>query len=179
MKYIEFCEQLVSNKIKLTDDLGIEVTNKKGNTILYKWDKEYMEFIRIEDNEVYKLNTEYNQLELLELEIKPISLKSVEDASAKNTLNKAKAIVIEELETMYVELELDLDACQGCTTDLDVKFSQLTLYSTLVKFLGGDLDKDKQRIIDKVYKNNKEPKKELQNNEELEQSLKSLFGDLF
>lgn len=71
---------------------------------------------------------------------------------------KTEAIqdVIKMLEMKYMDLDMEIDACQGCMEDLDKAFHILQIYQDLIKFLGGDLEKDKAKITDEWFKQRRE-----------------------
>lgn len=85
--------------------------------------------------------------------------KSKED----NTIRRAKKDIIDELWDMYLSLDWDIDACQGCMNDLDKQFKKVNIYKNLLEFLGINVDKERERKFDKwykeqIYKQNKEQK---------------------
>ena len=63
--------------------------------------------------------------------------KSKED----NTIRRAKKDIIDELWDMYLSLDWDIDACQGCMNDLDKQFKKVNIYKNLLEFLGINVDK--------------------------------------
>lgn len=85
--------------------------------------------------------------------------KSKED----NTIRRAKKDIIDELWDMYLSLDWDIDACQGCMNDLDKQFKKVNIYKNLLEFLGINVDKERERKFDKwykeqIYKQNEEQK---------------------
>lgn len=74
--------------------------------------------------------------------------KSKED----NTIRRAKKDIIDELWDMYLSLDWDIDACQGCMNDLDKQFKKVNIYKNLLEFLGINVDKERERKFDKWYK---------------------------
>lgn len=74
--------------------------------------------------------------------------KSKED----NTIRRAKKDIIDELWNMYLSLDWDIDACQGCMNDLDKQFKKVNIYKNLLEFLGINVDKERERKFDKWYK---------------------------
>lgn len=74
--------------------------------------------------------------------------KSKED----NTIRRAKKDIIDELWDMYLSLDWDIDACQGCMNDLNKQFKKVNIYKNLLEFLGINVDKERERKFDKWYK---------------------------
>lgn len=65
---------------------------------------------------------------------------------------RARKEVIDMLETKYMDLEMEIDNCQGAMGDLNQAFEELDIYKKLVKYLGGDIEAHKQELTDKWFK---------------------------
>lgn len=65
---------------------------------------------------------------------------------------RARKKVIDMLETKYMDLEMEMDACQGAMGGLNQAFEELAIYKKLVKYLGGDIEAHRQELTDKWFK---------------------------
>lgn len=65
---------------------------------------------------------------------------------------KAKDEVIKMLEERYMDLDMEIDACQGAMEGLNQAFEELDIYKKLVKYLGGDIDAHIQELTDNWFK---------------------------
>ena len=73
---------------------------------------------------------------------------------------RARKEVIDMLETKYMDLEMEMDACQGAMEGLNQAFEELDIYKKLVKYLGGDIEAHRQELTDKWFeKAHKESRK--------------------
>lgn len=80
---------------------------------------------------------------------------SVMKAKKKKSVKaRARERVIETLEMNYMDLEMEMDACQGCMENLDVAFKELDILKKLIRYLGGDIDAHKQEVVDKWWELN-------------------------
>lgn len=107
------------------------------------------------------LTEEFDDLELIDLCLTLIP-KENEKESPKYL---AKQNIIKELEEKYMDLNMEIDNCQGCMDGLEEAFEELALYKDLVKYLGGDIDAHIQELTDNWFKKAKAQQKE----KELEQ----------
>lgn len=64
-----------------------------------------------------------------------------------NKRTRARQEIIDFIVKKYINLNLDLDACQGCCEDLDEKFGLLRYYKKIVKYLGGINDKEFEKTV--------------------------------
>lgn len=117
------------------------------------------------------LTEDYDELELIDLCLLLIPKEKEED-TPKYT---AKQKVIQELEEQFMDLEMEIDNCQGCMNGLDEAFEILNIYKELVKYLGGDIDAHKQELVDEWFKKAKlrdeETKKEQKRKDEVIKKL--------
>lgn len=126
--------EIITTNLKIEDSLGVKwIYNNIANQFT---------------NQNDRLLSYYNDLELLFLYVK-ILPKDI-----KTNIAEEKAIkeIILELEDMYENIDQYLDSCQGCTDNLDVYFAKLNLYKNIVEYIGGDIDKDKQAMVDRFWK---------------------------
>lgn len=72
---------------------------------------------------------------------------------------KAKDEVIKMLEERYMDLDMEIDACQGAMEGLNQAFEELDIYKKLVKYLGGDIDAHIQELTDNWFKKASEERK--------------------
>lgn len=94
------------------------------------------------------LTEEYDDLDLVDLCLLLIPKEKEEETS----LYIAKQKIIKELEEQYMDLEMEIDNCQGCMGGLDEAFEKLNIYKDLVKYLGGDIEAHKQELVDEWFK---------------------------
>lgn len=88
---------------------------------------------------------------------------------------RAKKEVIDMLETKYMDLEMEIDACQGAMGGLNQAFEELNIYKNLVKYLGGDIDAHIQELTDRWFKNaDNENKKTKKNQSTIDTTIKRL-----
>lgn len=64
---------------------------------------------------------------------------------------RARKEVIDMLETKYMDLEMEMDACQGAMEGLNQAFEELDIYKKLVKYLGGNIEAHRQELTDKWF----------------------------
>lgn len=94
------------------------------------------------------LTEEYDDLDLVDLCLLLVP-KEKEESTPKYI---AKQKMIKELETQYMDLEMEIDNCQGCMSGLDEAFETLAILKDLVKYLGGDIEAHKQELVDEWFK---------------------------
>ena len=56
------------------------------------------------------------------------------------------------IERKYIDLDMEIDCCQGCMSNLNQAFEELKIYSDIVKFLGGNIEGKRQELVDDWYK---------------------------
>lgn len=142
--FIELLQKIRNNEI-ITANLKIEDTY--GNIWIYNTSKEFT-------NGNNKIVDYFSPSELLNLYIRILP----REIKTNTSEDIAKEEVITEIEDMYEELDQELDVCQGCCDNLDIKFAKLRLYKDIVKFLGRDIEQDKQHMVNRFYKKAKEKK---------------------
>ena len=94
------------------------------------------------------LTDKYDSLELLDLvfQLVPVTKES------ETPKYKATQSVIDMLETKFMDLNMEIDNCQGCMDGLDEAFAELNIYKELVKFLGGNIDAHIDELTEKWFK---------------------------
>lgn len=66
---------------------------------------------------------------------------------------------INEYMLKCVNLEMKIDACQGCMDDLDYAMERVNMYKLLIHFLGADYDEMYSKYLDNFYKQSENNKK--------------------
>lgn len=159
--FIELLQKIRNNEI-LTANLKIEDTY--GTIWIYNTSKEFTSG----DNKIVDY---FSPSELLNLYVRILP----REIKTNTSEDIAKKEVITEIEDMYEELYQELDACQGCCDNLDIKFAKLRLYKDIVKFLGRDIKQDEQQMVYRFYKKAKENK---QIEEEIENHKNDIISTL-
>lgn len=59
--------------------------------------------------------------------------------------------IIKMIERKYIDLDMEIDCCQGCMSNLNQAFEELKIYSDIVKFLGGNIEGKRQELVDDWY----------------------------
>lgn len=137
---------------------GFEFVDKDNITLLSK-------FIQSQNSILYSTIT-------LEKQNKKDKNREFEN----KTIRRAKKDIIEELWDMYLSLKWDIDACQGCMSDLDKQFRKVDIYQGLLEYMGVCVTKDKEEKFHKWYSNQVE--KSRQKDLEEKRFEKSLFGHI-
>lgn len=143
--------QKIKNK-----EIDVEnVTIEDNNKTFWKWDFDTSCLYRTENgfnflDDGYKvyLSEQYTDLELLDLlfTVTPIPKNEIDYAQI-NANNE----IIDEIERAYMDLDMQIDNCQGCMEGLDTAFAKLKIYKSIVKFLGGDIDSHLQELTDRWF----------------------------
>ena len=81
---------------------------------------------------------------------------NVEKSNPFNINNKVLDQIRTEFEDRWMDLEISIDNCQGCMDGLDEAFDELKLFRQIIAFLGGNIDNDYQKILDRAYERYKE-----------------------
>lgn len=88
----------------------------------------------------------------------------------KKILTKSEKKVLKELEKLYIELDSDIDACQGCMNNLDTNFEILNVYKDLMSYLSGNsnyVEDNRDRMVEELYQRFKEQKEEEEHNKNI------------
>lgn len=173
ISYIELLKQIKTNTID--KDNYIFIDNKSQTWI---WSNDINGFEHREtngnfcgDDWITYLTDEYDELDLIDLVFTLVPKTKIEDTP--------KYIAIQEtinlIEDLYMDLEMEIDNCQGCMDGLDIEFERLKIYKDIVKFLGGDIDKHKQELTDKWFEKKKiQEEKEKKEKEKKDKIIKKL-----
>lgn len=102
------------------------------------------------------LTDDYDDIELIDLYLHLIPREKEKDTPKY----LAKQEIINELEQQYMDLNMELDSCQGCMDGVDEALEKLRIYKDLVKYLGGDIDAHLQELTDEWFKKAKEQEEE-------------------
>lgn len=173
----EYPTQISKSQIKYIDLLqGIkDKTINTKNLVIQDKNKEKWYYDEMEGHFYQKINgfkslflTDLDDCELLDIYV---DILYEPDKKQINTVNDnlkdineiAITNIKQLLEDLYIDLDQDIDACQGCTEDLDIKLDKLKVYSYLINILGGDVTKNQKEMLDRWYKHKKE-KQLLDNN---------------
>lgn len=134
----------ISN-IENIDDFYFKVINTtdKTDNNEYYYINGALCYIDTENSRIRYLKDLYENLDKLILGVFKCSKPDKSDIAVQN--------IIEELEDLYMDLNMDIDNCQGCMTNLDSAFKQLELYKELVGYLGGELDKDLDIMMERWH----------------------------
>jgi hypothetical protein len=110
---------------------GLEFVDKNNTTLLSK-------YAQSQNSIMYSL---------LSVEKQPKGFKNHED----KIIRRAKKDIIEELWDMYLRLDWNIDACQGCMEDLDKQFKKVNLYQNLLEYMGVNVKEQRDEKFSKWY----------------------------
>ena len=139
-----------------TDNLAIE--DEFGHKWIYS--TEFADFIQKNSAQdlitpQYKFFQEYwggdKCMDFLDIKViilkDNITLNDTVDNSDTIAYMKAKNNVTKVIEKLYMDLNMEIDNCQGCMDDLDVAFKELSIYSEILqKICNIDVEKDHGRM---------------------------------
>lgn len=128
---------------------------------MWKWDENIKGFIYVNTDDRYDdylkyLTDEYDELELVDLLITIVPHQKEEDTPKYIATQK----VIDMIETMYMDLNMEIDNCQGCMDGLDEAFAELAIYKDIIKFLGGNIENHIQELTNKWFENARKRREE-------------------
>ena len=156
VSFIDTIKKIKNKEIDVENSIFLD---NKGN--YWVWSDEVGGFETNEEHpmfgDTYKeyLTDRYSELELADLTFIIIQSKD-------NNPNKQIATqeIINYIEELFIELDMEIDSCQGCMDNLDVALEKLNVYSDIVKFLGGDIQSHMQELVDNFYKKAAKQEKE-------------------
>lgn len=171
--YYDLLKQIKENKV-----------NKKNLNIIdnysksWVWSDDICGFEHIDreggfcgDDFVTYLTDEYSELDLVDLCVTIIPQENIEETPKYIATQE----VIDMIETLYMDLDMEIDNCQGCMESLDEAFEKLRIYKNIVKFLGGDIENHIQELTDKWFENaHKRSEKEKQEQEKRDKVIQKL-----
>lgn len=147
--YYTLLKMIKNNEIERN---GLQFIDDKYK--MWKWDKDIKGFIYVNTDDRYDdylkyLTDEYDELELVDLLVTIVPHQKEEDTPKYIATQK----VIDMIETMYMDLNMEIDNCQGCMDRLDEAFAELAIYKDIVKFLGGNIENHIQELTNKWFEN--------------------------
>lgn len=147
--YYTLLKMIKNNEIERN---GLQFIDDKYK--MWKWDEDIKGFIYVNTDDRYDdylkyLTDEYDELELVDLLVTIVPHQKEEDTPKYIATQK----VIDMIETMYMDLNMEIDNCQGCMDGLDEAFAELAIYKDIVKFLGGNIENHIQELTNKWYEN--------------------------
>lgn len=141
MLYLEFIRKIQNNEIK-PDQYKIFI----GDT-QYFWDSS-------EGDLYYKNNMGGLYVKDEYIGMNYLTLVITLTKGDKKKLTDGDKKVLHDLEVLYINLDQQLDACQGCIEGLEEKFSILHTYSELMDYISDTPDyfnKNKDRIYNEYF----------------------------
>ena len=171
--YIDILRQIKTGKI---DKNNLTVIDNKGKC--WNWSADINGFEHREangglcgDDWITYLTDEYDEIELPDLLFTIIPTEKIEETPKYIATQE----VIDMIETLYMDLDMEIDNCQGCMEGLDEAFEKLRIYKNIVKFLGGDIENHIQELTDKWFENaHKRSEKEKQEQEKRDKVIQKL-----
>lgn len=155
--YFKLLQQIRNSEMDLDNLLIIDDNDNR-----WVFTKEYGSFVKDDRNDNTFLSEYYDDIMLPGLMVKIIN-----EPKKPNLNDEAKAKVLNELEMMFMDLEMTIDNCQGCMDDLEFHFERLKVYQSLIEFLGGNLTTNKPRMVEEWFKRTNEQAKQ--------ENLKKIF----
>lgn len=163
----------IKNKEISIDDLKVIDNNEK----VWEWDTEINGFSAREngygmcDNYCVFLTEHYDDIDLVDLLFTILPAEQPKETPKYIAAQK----IINFIEEKYIDLEMELDNCQGCCDNIDVHLEELKWYDEIVKFLGGNIEGHKQELIDNWYAKTKaQNEKEKQEKDEKDKVIERL-----
>lgn len=136
--YYDLLKQIKENKVN-KKNLNIIDNHSKS----WVWSDDICGFEHIDreggfcgDDFVTYLTDEYSELDLVDLCVTIIPQENIEETPKYIATQE----VIDMIETLYMDLDMEIDNCQGSMDGLDIAFEKLHIYKNIVKFLGGDIE---------------------------------------
>lgn len=157
--YYTLLKMIKNNEIERN---GLQFIDDKYK--MWKWDEDIKGFMNVNiddryDNYIQYLTDEYDELELVDLLVTIVPHQKEEDTPKYIATQK----VIDMIETMYMDLNMEIDNCQGCMDGLDEAFAELAIYKDIVKFLGGNIENHIQELTNKWFENARKRREETEN----------------
>lgn len=190
-KYKDLVNGIKSGLIDIKE-LAVVVANSDDRGVYVYHNGKFCNIADI-DNKALCLETLYadcdiNNIQLINVEVLHDTTVPEDEEDIYESENKedteaykmATNYIIALLEDKYADLDMEIDNCQGCMDNLDEAFAKLDIYKKLVKFLGGDIDKDYKKIIDKWYDKRREEDEKIEAKKKAdEEIIKNLNLDIF
>lgn len=143
LSFFDLLNAINQNKINIH---GLTVID--NNNYIWQFNVEENSFKEINRN--IRLSEVYPDGVLINLTFRQVIIKE--------KTSKAKQAVIAYLENQYKDLDMSIDACQGCMEGLDDAFEELAIYKHILATLGVDLNDNKtsERITAEWFQRQKE-----------------------
>ena len=148
INYFDFLKKIASKEL---DTKNLNVIDEDD----HKWyfNEEANSFLN-DDNDY--LSDYYNDIDLVNLKLKIIPKEESTQFSSSEARNK----VIKYLENQYMDLDMEIDNCQGCMDGLDEAFEELSIYKDLLSKFGINVEKERQRLTDEWFTKRREEERQ-------------------
>lgn len=154
MNYYDLMKKIVNKEID-TENLRIGIISKTtGDEHYFYYDDEDGNFYIKHSMGTEFLLDGYDDLSLAKLEVIVYEDYNEENESQDLDYIRAKQQVIKELEKLYINLDQEINCCQGCMEGLDSAFKELNIYSDLLNQLSEQdnyIEVNQSRLIDEWY----------------------------
>lgn len=119
---------------------------------IYKYNSETQSFVTMPQyhGEERYITDIYSDVQLLDLDIKETNMYDL-DRYNSVIFRKAKEELLVDLAKAYISLDLELDACQGCTDNVDVELEKVSIYSDIAYRYFGVVLSDHIPMLSKWY----------------------------
>lgn len=148
INYFDFLKKIASKELDTKDLNVIDEDDHK-----WHFNEEANSFLN-DDNDY--LSDYYNDIDLVNLKLKIIPKEESTQFSSSEARNK----VIKYLENQYMDLDMEIDNCQGCMDGLDEAFEELSIYKDLLSKFGINVEKERQRLTDEWFTKRREEEKQ-------------------
>ena len=139
INYFDFLKKIASKELDTKDLNVIDEDDHK-----WYFNEEANSFLN-DDNDY--LSDYYNDIDLVNLKLKIIPKEENTQFSSSEARNK----VIKYLENQYMDLDMEIDNCQGCMDGLDEAFEELAIYKDLLSKFGISVEKERERLTNEWY----------------------------
>jgi len=78
-------------------------------------------------------------------------LDNWDDTPDDVAFERARRNVVKMLESKYMDLEMEIDSCQGAMSGLNEAFQELEIYKMLVRALSGNIDAHKSELVNEWF----------------------------
>lgn len=180
IKYVDLLQAIKENNIDVENYMFLD-----NNGRAWEWSNDIKGFKYNEspdtfydDGYINFITSEYDELDLVNLMLTIVPREQIQNIPQIS----AKKSIIEHIENLYMDLDMEIDNCQGCMDGLDEAFEKLHIYKDIVEFLGGDIDAHIQELTDKWFEkaelNRQKEQKEQQKRDEVIKKLPISVLDL-
>lgn len=148
INYFDFLKKITSKELNTKNLNVIDEDNHK-----WYFNEEANSFLNEDDD---YLSDYYNDIDLVNLKLKIIPKEESTQFSSSEARNK----VIKYLENQYMDLDMEIDNCQGCMDGLDEAFEELSIYKDLLSKFGINVEKERQRLTDEWFAKRREEERQ-------------------